>query len=209
MPRQHEIELLRDVFRKQRIVQQQNILHARPRRQIGRLDVPAGRPGDLDFPIRGRRGRVRQPCPARARERFSEAVKIRAAPVIVIARHAVERRLDPLQDFQRLRRELLLLDQVPGEANRVRGEAVDPARDPFQVRPVSLMMNVRNMDDPMARLLFAQLDGPHLDPLRFDPFCVGANQPRGGQGGERQKPPPAELAETNLHKHWTIFRGKR
>ena len=54
------------------------------------------------------------------------------------------------------------------------------------------------------RLFFGKLDGPHLDPVRLNPFCVGANDRWRSQCGEKQKLPPGDIAKIGVHSSWTM-----
>jgi hypothetical protein len=97
MPRQHEIKLVLDPFRQQRIMQKQDVLRpalgasaaGAPRRQVA--------PAICIFPSAVIASEsINHAPPVRAKD-FAEVGKSSMAPIIVIARHAVERRFDSLQ----------------------------------------------------------------------------------------------------------------
>ena len=102
------------------VVHEENI-PGRGVRVDGRLfGIEAGGADDGELSVSGHLLLVEQPRSARAGAALSDPVERRLAPVIVVARNAIQWRFDAGEDFQRLRQMLRVFDQVAGKADEIR-----------------------------------------------------------------------------------------
>ena len=125
------------------------------RRGVGpewrRLGVEAGRANDGEFAVSTHPLVIEQPCSSRRGQTFLNAIERRLAPVIVVPRHAIHRRLDPSEDVQGFRQMPGFLNQVAREADKVRGQGIDAPHHRLQIGTVALVMDVGEVDEPVGR----------------------------------------------------------
>ena len=114
--------------------------------------VEAGGADDGELPVSGHPLLVEQPRSARPGKTLGDAIERRLAPVIVVPRDAIHRRLDAGEEFQRFRQMPGLFNQVAREADEVRRQRVYPPHDRLQVGAVALVMHVGEVDEPVGRL---------------------------------------------------------
>ena len=74
-------------------------------------------------------------------------VERRAAPVIVIARRAVDRRLICLTKPSAVGGEMFVLNQITGEADKLRRELIDRAHDLGRVIVIAFVVEIGEMDE--------------------------------------------------------------
>src|SRR3954466_12616260 len=101
-------------------MEQQNL--ASGPRTLERMHTAPPEPDQLQVMFREQSAIVFQPGAARCRKRSHKILMRDAALEIVIARSAVDRRLDLTDERERFRREARLFHKVAGEADEIRRE---------------------------------------------------------------------------------------
>src|SRR5438094_4042376 len=95
---------------------------------------------------------IEQPRPAGGRKAASNRLEGSFAPIIVVARHSVQRRFDTGQNLEGFGQISGLFDQIAGKTNELRRTGVDLLDHRFKIRAIAFMMDIGEMDEPMSRL---------------------------------------------------------
>ena len=85
----------------------------------------------------------------------------------MIAGNAIERHAYLPEYIKRFVQVSRLLDDVSGEADRIRREPVDQGNNAHEIRTVALVVDIADMHDPNGRA-FAQGKSGDLDPMGFN-----------------------------------------
>jgi len=67
---------------------------------------------------------IQQPSATRRSEALGDWRERHFAPIIMVPRHAIDRRLDACKKFESFGQVLSFFDQVAGEANEIRRECI-------------------------------------------------------------------------------------
>ena len=93
-------------------------------------------------------GAIHKPFPARLPEGVANSVERSPAPVFMIAGNAIERDPHLPEYIQRFVQVSRLLDDVSGEADRIRREPVDQGNNAYEIGTVALVVDIADMHDP-------------------------------------------------------------
>jgi len=85
----------------------------------------------------------------------------------MITWNAIKRYAHLPEYMQRFVQVSRLLDDVSGEADRIRREPVDQGNNAYEIRSVALVVDIADMHDPKGRAL-AQGKSGDLDPVGFN-----------------------------------------
>ncbi len=72
------------------------------------------------------------------------------APVIVIARHAVDRAIEPRENFERFGEIFFLFDKVARKANEVGRERVDFGHHCLEELSIPFVVDIGDVDEAMS-----------------------------------------------------------
>jgi hypothetical protein len=153
-------------------VHQQDVLGAPVNWQARLHMTAASDPDYVNLAAGGADAFVHQPSATRTGEGSTDDVEIRLAPVVVIARHAIQRRLDSSEAFQGLTQKPFLFDNIAGETDEVRRERIDLGDHRLEVSLVPFVMHVSEMDKAMYGFPLRQAHTANYDPARFKPKRV-------------------------------------
>ncbi len=115
----------------------------------------------------------------------------------MIAGNAIERHAHLPEYFQRFVQVSRVLDDVSGEADRIRREPVDQGNNAYEIGTVALVVDIADMHDPKGRSLSQGKSGD-LDPMGFNED--GVHHATSKAPADEEAEPP--LSDEHLHLHF-------
>ena len=172
------------------------------------MDASHGHAHEFEIVFGKHERTIHQPGPAGRPKRAFEIGKRNVAPVIVISRRAVNRRLDLLNETERFRRKPRVFHEIAGETNELGRELIDGANHFGRVLHVAFVMEVGEMDEAAITRASAQIEFRDAQRCRFDEPRIGPERRWQRQRGQAEKLSPCDLAHSNgLQEAYSILAG--